>query len=684
MPTIILHDECDSHRRFSSRGIIYPSHRTTPLWLWLVLLVLVFSLNGSMAKDLPHSHSPPRDLEDDNEDPTQQQQQQRQLEVRPKMIIGFVSDEARESYYASVIKDQSGFRSSNSINNMKKRVFRYSKSPAVATALSITEIDELMNDPRVAYVQQESQLRLMQKTSRTPPPTKLRMDDTEVVPYGIKAVQATSNSIPSSPMYWNGTCANPNSFKICVIDTGLYVAHRDIPYEKDGVDIKGMTMGLPSGRKWFRPNAANLHGTHVTGTILAKGKNGIGVVGVLPNKRGMCLLVAPIFDTGSYQDESIVTEAMEWCGRQGARVINLSASGSQRPSPADEATLNQLVNDDGILIIAAAGNEGTEEYAYPASLPSVISVGATTRDNQRASFSQYNDQVDLVAPGVDILSTVPSRLLILNKTTSFNRTVLRPVLMGYSVDIPWKRLKTPLDIVYCGRGFEPCSNARNKICVIERGVTVFYEKALNCQRKGGIGVLIFNNEPGLIYGSLRPDGVDPGVRIPVLALSQDDGRILLRRIGTKITITSLRSSYASSEGTSMSTPHVAGVAAKIWSIRPSCTNKQIREALEQSAYDLGDVGRDDQFGHGLVQAEAAYEYLLSTFEFPCGERTIGPTTTRFPSFKPTTLMPTQRPTVTPPTRPISFCLPKFSACTNNADCCSGQCGGAGKVCKAVT
>jgi subtilisin family serine protease len=67
--------------------------------------------------------------------------------------------------------------------------------------------------------------------------------------------------------------------------------------------------------------------------------------------------------------------------------------------------------------------------------------------------------------------------------------------------------------------------------------------------------------------------------------------------------------YAYFNGTSMATPHVAGVAALVWSYFPSCTGAQIRATLGKSAQDLGPVGRDTKFGFGLVQARAAYDRI---------------------------------------------------------------------------
>ena len=73
--------------------------------------------------------------------------------------------------------------------------------------------------------------------------------------------------------------------------------------------------------------------------------------------------------------------------------------------------------------------------------------------------------------------------------------------------------------------------------------------------------------------------------------------------------------YANFNGTSMSTPHVAGVAALVWSYFPTCTGNQIRTTLSKSAQDLGTVGRDTKYGFGLVQARAAYDRIRT---YGCG------------------------------------------------------------------
>ena len=126
---------------------------------------------------------------------------------------------------------------------------------------------------------------------------------------------------------------------------------------------------------------------------------------------------------------------------------------------------------------------------------------------------------------------------------------------------------------------------------------------------------------------------------PAISLSLVDGQALIanNKIGLLATVISTSDAsvgpYAYFDGTSMATPHVSGVAALVWSAKPSATNIEIREALIATAEDLGTPGRDDLYGHGLVKAKKAIDYLTST------------TRTSSPTFSPTT----NRPTSTKPT-----------------------------------
>ena len=92
--------------------------------------------------------------------------------------------------------------------------------------------------------------------------------------------------------------------------------------------------------------------------------------------------------------------------KAGANIINMSLGGPSYSSFNFE-TFKHFYEFSGVLLIAAAGNDGNSAYSYPASYPSVVGVGAVDSGNQHASFSQTNDQVELSALGVGVGSTYP-------------------------------------------------------------------------------------------------------------------------------------------------------------------------------------------------------------------------------------------------------------------------------------
>jgi len=101
------------------------------------------------------------------------------------------------------------------------------------------------------------------------------------------------------------------------------------------------------------------------------------------------------------------------------------------------------------------------------------------------------------------------------------------------------------------------------------------------------------------------------VGIPVVGVSDTDGARLRGLLGQEALVAVRGSDYGLKSGTSMASPHVAGVAALVWSQFPQASNQQIRRALQDSARDLGAPGRDNLYGFGLVQAAAAVSQLSS-------------------------------------------------------------------------
>lgn len=145
----------------------------------------------------------------------------------------------------------------------------------------------------------------------------------------------------------------------------------------------------------------------MAGTIAAVANNA-GVVGVVP---GVNLYIVRVFsDSCTWAYASSLIDALNRCTSRpgGVNIVTMSlgCTGVGCGSSAEESAFNQAYAS-GVLSVAAAGNDGTSNLSYPASYGSVISVAAIDSSGNVASFSQKNSQVELAAPGVSVLSTVP-------------------------------------------------------------------------------------------------------------------------------------------------------------------------------------------------------------------------------------------------------------------------------------
>jgi serine protease len=159
----------------------------------------------------------------------------------------------------------------------------------------------------------------------------------------------------------------------------------------------------------------------------------------------------------------------------------------------------------------------------------------------------------------------------------------------------------------CGKALTTCTAASGgRVCLIERGDISFADKVLNCQAGGGTAAVIYNNAPGLFSGTVS----GAGTSIPSVGISQEHGQWLLANgIGAASSVAVGPGNYAYYDGTSMAAPHVAGVAALVWSHNPGWSVGQVRQALQATAKDLGAAGKDNAYGYGLVKAADALAHL---------------------------------------------------------------------------
>ncbi len=261
-----------------------------------------------------------------------------------------------------------------------------------------------------------------------------------------------------------------SSVTIAIVDTGIDYNHDDISpnYITGGYDWINMDND---------PIDDNDHGTHCAGIAAAKINNNIGIAGVAGNCK---LMAEKVLGSGGSGTSTTCANGITHAADNGADIISMSLS-SDNPAQTMEDACNYAYNTKGVLIVAAAGNDGDYGMNYPAGYNTVIAVGATDSSDNRCDFSNYGEGLEIVAPGKHIISSI-------------------------------------------------------------------------------IG---------------------------------DD--------------------YEYFTGTSMATPHVAGVAALAKSTHPGWTNIEIRDEIKNTAEDLGPAGWDDDFGYGLVNARLSGEIPEGAF-----------------------------------------------------------------------
>jgi subtilisin family serine protease len=359
-----------------------------------------------------------------------------------------------------------------------------------------------------AHSQNAGRRELQQLTYENAPSDPNDPTNSQTLPYGIQMVESTD--------LWSLGITG-SGVKVCVIDSGTYRASPDFKTS----NLSGNDTPNVNGATSFWYEDLCRHGTHCAGTVAADNDKN-GVVGVAYNAGVHSVKVFHGSGCG-WSYASGLIGASNKCKEAGAKVISMSLGGGGS-STTESNHFQALFDNDGILTVAAAGNGGNTAKSYPASYPSIMSVAAVDKNSNKVGFSQWNDAVDIAAPGSGVLSVRSG------DTTGDNN-------LNYS-------------------------------------------------------------------------------------------------------------------GTSMATPHVAGVAALLFSEFGNVSTdkklvaEKIRMAIETTALDRGEPGRDDEYGHGIIKAKAAYDCLLTG---PCSLGTTrAPTVSPAPSAPPTPAPPTAPPTPSPP------------------------------------
>jgi len=405
----------------------------------------------------------------------------------------------------------------------------------------------------------------------------------EIIPWGVQAVKA--------PLVWDRVTGN--GINVCVLDTGIDYTHPDLDDNYGG--------GYDFVNNDADPWDDHGHGTHCSGTIAAEA-NGFGVIGVAYDATLYSCKVLNQNGIG-YSDD--ILAGIEWAVNNGMHIASLSLGGGSY-SPIEEAAY-QAAYDAGLLIVCASGNNGTGVVAYPARYASNIAVGAVNQVLVRSTFSQYGTDLELVAPGEFVLSTVPvgtgTESSVTEGSTTYEAAGME--YAGYTDDDG-----ITATAYYCNLGESPDdfpAGVSGNIALIQRGNISFAEKTTNAMNAGAVAVIIYNNVPGSFLGTLGA----PGSWVPVVSMSNADGETL-RALGTPVvTLINKIGDYDYNQGTSMACPHVAGVAALVMEANDELTNVEVRDIMNSTAADLGDPGWDPEYGYGLVNAEDAVEEAMS-------------------------------------------------------------------------
>lgn len=424
------------------------------------------------------------------------------------------------------------------------------------------------------------------------------LNNLQITPYWIN--QTGIDSIPQP---------GANQLKVCIIDSGSDSNHVDLPIQKfDGNN--NQYSGF-----WGQDDVG--HGTHIAGIISAIDNN-TGIRGAIDNSNVQIhieKLVRTSRGKNSVITDDNIIEAIESCAAVGSKVINLSLSSPDYSNKLRTA-IDNLTYQNDIIFVAAAGNHGltseNSKPAYPAAYKNVISVGAVDINNDLASFTPSYRNIDVLAPGVDILSTVPERN---NKVSS----VYYESDEGFS-NFEYYQIDTGLNY--------PSSLPQQSSCYHSISYQALTEQIIDgklsqssidelnnskelCENDGGeVLVLSYNFLETLDDDILsRYDtwltSMDFAPMFPTLLMpGLNEDEISFFKEGNVKIITN-QQKYAALSGTSQSAAIVTAGIAKMWANSPFSTREQVINSVKATT-NIFDLANSNA---GTVDFNKAYTYL---------------------------------------------------------------------------
>jgi subtilisin family serine protease len=466
--------------------------------------------------------------------------------------------------------------------------FAFPSVNALAVDVSSEKIGQIARESGVRYVEQD------------PVREPLGLADTQLVP-------ALSNGlyglVTTRSVHAHSAGATGAGVKACVADTALATTHPDIAGNfvaghdsfagDNNVDVSDGGVA-----------ATETHGTHVAGILLGV-NNSVGILGVAYNADLYHARVLGTQADGTVSGTtSQVMDGVQWLADQGCKVVNLSLGGGS-PSRTEQALYSQLHNA-GTLIVAAAGNDGRNRLSNPAAYGSVVSVAAVDVNNTIASLSNTGKGLDLAAPGILVLSSVPSGQGFEASVDAGGNTH-----RAFGMEFSSFTAGFTDTLVNCGLASsaadcvgEPADGSW--VALIQRGGTSFGSKVENAMTAGADAAIVYNNVAGDFVGTLGAEKTSTGGSwIPAVSVSDTAGAALASVVGQNVTVVNVQSAWDHFDGTSMATPHVSGIAALVFGDNPSRTPTQVESILKNTATDLGKAGYDTTYGYGIPNADAA-------------------------------------------------------------------------------
>ena len=288
---------------------------------------------------------------------------------------------------AIIVKYKNGAVSTKKLNSVSKTISN--------TGAKISQLNEKLGFALVKLSNQKEYFNTLNKLAKDPN-----------VEYAEPNYMAHVAQTPNDPYYsqqwgvqdihadlaWDKVTASQRAkVTIAVLDTGINFNHEDLQ--------AGIVPGYNFIDNNNNPLDGHGHGTHVAGIAAAIVNNGKGIAGIAG---GAKIMPVKVMDDSGSGDYAVIINGIKYAADHGAKVISMSLGG-----PGSSQAMQDAVDyaiSRGVSVVAASGNSNSS-VAFPGNCIGVITVGAVSSNNQRASFSNYGPEMDVVAPGVNIISS---------------------------------------------------------------------------------------------------------------------------------------------------------------------------------------------------------------------------------------------------------------------------------------